>query len=67
MRTDIKNFIALIIVARVKLTDQRLFDLRSPLNVCRHCEIILARKFNVVDAQSLISCVVMETTMDQIK
>ena len=67
MRTEVKNFIVLMIVIRVNLVDQSSFDLRSPLNGCRDYEIIISRKFNVVDTQNRIRCIVMEATVTEIK
>ena len=67
MRTEVKNFIVLIIVIRVNLADQRPFDLRSPINVCRECGIVFARKFNVVYVHGRIRCVVKEEIVTKIK
>ena len=52
---------------RANLADQRPFDLRSLFNGCRYCEIVLARKFDVVDAQNRTMCVVIEMAMVEIK
>ena len=55
-----------MIVIRANLVDQWLFDLRYPLNIYRECEIVFARKFDVVGAQSRIRCVMMGMTVIEI-
>ena len=57
----------MMIVVCFNLTDQRSFHLMSTLNGCRGCEIVLARKFDVIDVQSRIRCVVMELIVVEIK
>ena len=67
MKTEVKNFIALMIVIRVNFAGQRTFDLRSPLNGYRDFEIVFARKFDVIDMKIRLMFVAMEMIVVEIK
>ena len=67
MRTEVKNFVVLMIVVLANLVDQRQFDPRSPLNGHRVCGIIFARKFDVTDAQSRVGRIVMKVIVVESK
>ena len=67
MRTEVNSFIDLMIVIRVNLVLKRPFDLKSPLNGCMRCEIVFVIKCYVIDVQSRLMCVVIETIVAEIK
>ena len=56
-----------MILIRVNLVEQMPFDLRSHLNSHSDCDSIFAIKFDVVDVQIRIRCIVMEMTMAEIE
>ena len=55
-----------MIVIRVNLADQRPFDLRSPLNGCRDCEVVFTIKFDVAGTQSGIRSAVVDMNVAKI-